>query len=181
MSGFLEEGGSMEFHLPPALEKRLPKMKDLKSGDKSVQKVDCKSWQLLDMRSGWNKGGDQICFNIVAKGLSDNYDFAGETENWLKADNVSIAGHVQRKIASSYAQLLIGTGATNAKDWKNADDMTGKEILDLLNGILSAEGKTTGFFDATLQFTRRAYVKDGNTIPVQEAQFSFIQRGRKLA
>lgn len=181
MSGFLNEGGSFEFYLPPTLEKQLPAMNKIKPGEKHQVKVDCKSWQLLDMRAGWNKAGDQICFNIVAKGLSDNYDHAGETENWLSAENVSTQGHVQRKIASSYAQLLIGVGASSAKDWKDADNMTGKEILDLLHGILSSEGKTTGFFDAQLQFTRRAYEKDGNVIPIQEAQFSFIQRGRKVA
>ena len=176
--GFLDESGSMEFSIPKDLEAQLPKMKDLKPGDKSSVKAPCGKWKLTNMRAGWNKDNTQLCVNIVAAGLEEKYHESGETENWLRTEYVSEKGHVQRDIANSYANLLVDIGLSNAKDW-GSENMTGQEILNTISNVVNA-GEVVGFFDAGLVWTRRAYKnRDGQTVPVNEAQFQYIQNGRK--
>ena len=56
---------------------------------------------------------------------------------------------------------------------------SGRDMLNTLAAI-SSQGKIEGKFDANLVFTRRAYTnRDGQTVPVEEAQFQYIENGRK--
>jgi hypothetical protein len=175
---FLDEGqGALNFEIPKDIESQLPKLGALKPGDKSSAKMPCKNWKLNDVRAGWNRDESQLCVNIVATGLDPKYNNTGETENWLRAEYVDQKGHVQRAIASSYANLMIGVGASSPNDWKGVE--SGRDILNTLASVASAQ-QVQGFFDANLVITRRAYEnRDGQTVPVEEFGFQYIDNGRK--
>lgn len=180
---FLDEAQGMQFPIPEKLAKELKPFDKLESeDDRSTASPDTDRWQVTALRAGFNKSGKrQLCVNIGAKGVNGSYKDPGEVAIWVSEEQVGKAGSVQRQIANSIAAACVGWGISTRADWP--DNMSGKQILDTLNNVITRAGEKAkgGQFTANLVFSRRYYTdaKNGERVNKEETTFQFIKDAAK--